>query len=85
MTSLRTVAEFPAGYFLENLAVRADDSILVTALTHKELWHLPPADGHQPAAPGLVHTFGHMCSGIIETYSPGLSIAVPWRSAMMMR
>jgi hypothetical protein len=35
---LATVATFPKNYFLENLAVRADNSILVTALNHKELW-----------------------------------------------
>ena len=29
--SLTTVATFPKNYFLENLAVRADNSVLVTA------------------------------------------------------
>src|SRR5215469_1697345 len=29
---LTTVAQFPAGYFLENVAVRADGSLLVTAV-----------------------------------------------------
>jgi hypothetical protein len=38
---LATVATFPKNYFLENLAVRADNSILVTALNHKELWYVP--------------------------------------------
>ena len=40
---LTTVAEFPENYFLENLAVRADNSVLVTAMNHKELWYAPPA------------------------------------------
>ena len=32
---LTTVASFPANYFLENLVVRADNSVLITALNHK--------------------------------------------------
>src|SRR5262249_38732421 len=35
---LTTVAQFPVGYFLENVAVRADGSMLVTVLNKKELW-----------------------------------------------
>ena len=31
-TELSVVAEFPVDYFLENLAVRCDGSILVTAM-----------------------------------------------------
>ena len=34
---LNTVATFPKNYFLENLAVRSDNSVLVTVLNHKEL------------------------------------------------
>jgi len=33
---LFTVASFPENYFLENLAVRADNSVLITALNHKQ-------------------------------------------------
>jgi hypothetical protein len=32
---LTTIAYFPEQFFLENLAVRADGSILVTVLNHK--------------------------------------------------
>jgi hypothetical protein len=35
---LTVIAEFPKHYFLENLAVRSDGSILVTAFNKKELW-----------------------------------------------
>lgn len=34
---LEIVAEFPQGYFLENLAVRSNGSILVFAMNKKEL------------------------------------------------
>ncbi len=59
---LTPVASFPEGYFLENLAVRADGSVLVTALLQKELWLVP----EEPADPVLVHRFGHPVTGIVE-------------------
>jgi len=40
---LTTVAVFPQNSFLENLAVRADGSILVTEILQKQLWYVPPA------------------------------------------
>jgi hypothetical protein len=64
---LTTVAVFPQYYFLENLAVRDDGSILVTTALQKELWYIPPADTNAPAGPVLVHTFDHLASGIVET------------------
>ena len=38
---LEVVAELPEGYFLENLAVRAYRSILVSAMNKNELWYIP--------------------------------------------
>ena len=35
------VAYFPEKYFLENLVVRADGSVLITAVLQKELWYVP--------------------------------------------
>ncbi len=67
VAKLTTVAVFPQYYLLENLAVRRDGSILVTAALHKELWYVPPADAAVPAGPVLVHTFGQLTSGIVET------------------
>src|SRR5271168_4399513 len=55
--SITTVASFPEHFFLENLAVRADGSILVTVLNHKQLWYVPAPDGGRPVTPALVHTF----------------------------
>ena len=64
--TLTTVASFPESYFLENLAVRSDDSILVTVLNERELWYLPPTTAQKPVEPTLVHTFDHLALGIVE-------------------
>jgi hypothetical protein len=63
---LTVVAEFPEKYFLENLAVREDGSILVTALNKNELWLVPaPADGSL-VEPALVHTFEFNTMFVVE-------------------
>jgi hypothetical protein len=64
--TVRPVAYFPEKYFLENLAVRSDGSVLVTAVLQKELWYVrgPEPDAH--VDPLLVHTFEHLISGIAE-------------------
>jgi hypothetical protein len=64
--TLTPVAYFPQKYFLENLAVRADGSILITALLQKELWWVPAAQPGQMVEPVLVHTFEHPITGITE-------------------
>jgi hypothetical protein len=65
--NITTVASFPEHFFLENLAVRADGSILVTVLNRKQLWYVPAPDGDQPVTPTLVYTFDHLAMGIVET------------------
>jgi sugar lactone lactonase YvrE len=65
--NLTTIATFPKHFFLENLAVRADGSILVTVLNHKQLWHVPAPIGGQPVTPTPVHTFDGFAMGIVET------------------
>ena len=35
---LTVVAEFPEHFFLENMVVRADGSMLITVLNRKEVW-----------------------------------------------
>ncbi len=65
VVTLTPVAFFPQWYFPENLAVRADGSILVTDVVHKELWWVPrPERG--VVEPVLVHTFDHPVTGIAE-------------------
>ena len=54
---LTTVASFPRHYFLENLVVRHDNSILVTAFNKGELWYVPPIGDTLPVEPLLVHKF----------------------------
>src|ERR1700691_3573513 len=64
---LEVVAEFPKGYFLENLAIRADASILLSAMTKSELWYIPAPASSLPVKPVLVHTFDLMTLNIVET------------------
>jgi len=66
IVTLNPVAYFPKGYFLENLAVRADESILITAVLQQELWWVPAAKPGAVVEPVLVHTFDHPITGIAE-------------------
>jgi hypothetical protein len=63
---LETLALFPKEYFLENLAVRADGSILVTVLNKGELWCVPNPNGELPVTPVLVETLDNLPMGIVE-------------------
>jgi hypothetical protein len=66
--TITTLAEFPEGYFLENLAVRSDGSVLVTAMSTKELWYVPtPENVPLPIKPILVHTFEKMTLFVVES------------------
>ena len=64
--TLTPVAYFPKKYFPENLAVRADGSILVTMVLQKELWWVPAPPPEGIVEPVLVHTFDHPVTGIVE-------------------
>ena len=64
--TLTPVAYFPEGYFLENLAVRADGSVLITTVQKKELWCVPGPDPRVEVPPVLVHTFENYILGIAE-------------------
>jgi hypothetical protein len=64
--TLTPVAYFPEKYFLENLALRADGSVLISAVLQKELWIVPSAQSDSMVSPILVHRFDHMISGIVE-------------------
>ena len=64
--ALIPVAYFPEKYFLENLAVRADGSVLITAVLQKELWCVPNPELGAEVPPVLVHTFEHPVTGIVE-------------------
>ena len=68
VVTLTPIAYFPEKYFLENLAVRADGSVLITAVLQKELWCVPGPEPRAQVRPVLVHTFEHMVSGIVEVF-----------------
>jgi len=76
--TLSPVTFFPQRYFLENLAVRADDSILITAVLQKELCWVPPAKRGAVVEPVLVHTVDHPVTGIAEV-APDVFIVKPQR------
>ena len=82
---LTTVATFPEHFFLENLAVRADGSILVTVLNHKQLWYVPAPNGGQPVTPALVHTFDHFAMGIVEAEPDIFYVSAAGQAAALER
>lgn len=71
--TLTPVALFPEKYFLENLTVRADGSVLITAVLEKELWHVPGPAPRTLVEPVLVHAFDHPVTGIVEV-EPGIFV-----------
>src|ERR1700689_3899002 len=73
---LTTVAEFPKNYFLENLAVRSDNSILITAMNHCELWYGAAADGDAQFASMLLYKFDMLTMGIAEA-EPDVFLVLP--------
>ncbi|WP_134730837.1 hypothetical protein [Amycolatopsis nivea] len=64
--ALTPVAYFPEKYFLENLAVRADGSVLITAVLQKQLWIVPSTPPGSTVEPVLVHAFDHLITGVVE-------------------
>jgi hypothetical protein len=64
--TLTPVAYFPEKYFLENLAVRADGSVLITAVLQHELWLVPGPGPRAEVSPVLAHTFDHPVTGLAE-------------------
>jgi hypothetical protein len=61
--AMTPVAYFPEGYFLENLAVRADGSVLVTTVQHKELWCVPGPEPRADVPPVLIVTLRELHDG----------------------
>ena len=64
--TLSTVAIFPVKSFLENLAVRSDNSVLVTSMNARELFYVPPSSGDVPVQPVLLHRFDQLTTGLVE-------------------
>jgi hypothetical protein len=82
--TLTTIAYFPEHFFLENLAVRADGSILITVLKHKQLWYVPAPDADLPVDPVAVHTFDALTMGIVEA-EPDIFYVCTWAPATVER
>jgi hypothetical protein len=74
--TLTPVAYFPENYFLENLVVRADGSVLVTTVLQKELWYVPSAEPGTEVSPVLVHAFEHPVLGIVEAEPDVIIVSV---------
>jgi hypothetical protein len=74
--ALTPVAYFPENYFLENLVVRADGSVLVTTVLQKELWYVPSAKPCTVVSPVLLHTFKHPILGIVEAEPDVIMVSV---------
>jgi hypothetical protein len=66
------IAYFPEKYFPENLIVRTDGSVLITAVLQKELWYVP-GPARTLTDPVLVHAFDHPVTGIVEV-EPGVFV-----------
>ena len=63
---LETAALFPVKSFLENLAVRSDNSVLVTSMNARELLYVPPYVGGDSVEPILLHSFEQPTTGLVE-------------------
>ncbi len=63
---LTVVAEFPEHFFLENLAVCADGSMLVTVQNRKELWFVPAPGDILPVQPFHLHDFEFNTLFVVE-------------------
>jgi hypothetical protein len=82
---LTTIAYFPEHFFLENLAVRADGSILITVLKHKQLWYVPaPAAADLPVDPVAMYTFDALTMGIVEG-EPDVFYVCTWAPPTVQR
>ncbi|QKX61761.1 uncharacterized protein TRUGW13939_08917 [Talaromyces rugulosus] len=64
-TKATEIASFPPNYLLENIVVRHDGSIIITAYNQRELYYLTNPD-LGPVKPRLIHTFEHYPTGIVE-------------------
>jgi hypothetical protein len=57
---LAIATSFPTHFFLENLVLRDDNSMLVSALLRKELYYLPQPIADREVKPVLLHTFNEL-------------------------
>jgi hypothetical protein len=84
LAKLTTIANFPEHFVLENLAVRADGSILVCAVNRKQLWYVPALDEDPAVEPILLHTFDdeHLTMSIVEAQPEIFYVATYGRATL---
>lgn len=64
---LTIAAQFPEHFFLENIAVRHNNSLLITVANRHELYYVPPPPRvGAEVEPVLLHTFDQLVGGIAE-------------------
>ncbi len=59
------MADFPEKFFLENLAVRADGSMLITVANRNELRFVPPPGDTLPVEPSHRFTFEYNATFVV--------------------
>lgn len=86
LATVTTVATFPKHIMLENLAVRADGSILVVSSPQRQVWYVPAPGVAEaiPAVPVLLHTFddGHLAQSLVEAEPDVFYIATYGRATL---
>lgn len=84
--TITTVAEFPLHTMPENLAVRADGSILVVASPQRQLWYVPAPSGTLPVEPVLLETFDEeqLAQSLVEV-EPDLFLVTTYGDAVLRR
>jgi hypothetical protein len=86
LAKLTTVANFPKHHMLENLAVRADGSILVVASPQRQVWYVPALNEQLPVEPVLLHTFedGQLAQCLVEA-EPDIFYVATYGRATLQR
>ena len=84
LSTLTTVANFPEHFMLENLAVRADGSVLVVASPQRQVWYVPPANDGRLVEPILLHTFedGQLAQCFVEAQPDIFYVATYGRATL---
>jgi hypothetical protein len=81
---ITTFANFPKHVMLENLAVRADGSILIVAAPQRQVWYAPAPTEGLPVEPILLHTFDeeHLAMSFVEAQPEIFYVATYGRAVL---
>jgi hypothetical protein len=83
---IATFANFPEHTMLENLAVRADGSVLAVAAPQRQVWYAPAPTEGLPVEPTLLRTFdeGQLAMSLVEA-TPGIFYVATYGHATLHR